>query len=126
MVIARLEEMSYVDDATFAKNWVAARTHTKVKGPAVIRQELKAKGIDPETIETALSDALLGDKDTQEALARQAVAKKLPYWEKLPLLSFKKKVYEYLLRRGFSSSVAMRLVDEYSAKAYNTGRKFDV
>jgi regulatory protein len=117
VVSTRLEEMGYIDDQKFAEAWVDGRRRGKKKGISALKMELNAKGID-----TTVIESVLGSRDHQEELelARSAVAKKVVHWQKLPTLACKKKVYEYLRRRGFSSSIAITLVDETCPKAYNT------
>jgi len=99
-VIGRMEELGYVDDAKFAAWWVEQRTTFKPKGNRYIQMELRAKGVPEAVIASVLASR--GSVSLLDA-ARQAVAKKMPIWAKLPLLERKKKLYDYLGRRGFDS-----------------------
>src|SRR3989344_2049706 len=99
-VIIRLRELGYVDDEKFAAWWVDQRTGRKPKGKRVIEQELKQKGIE--------ADIRIDEK----TLAVRAIQKKLPVWKIMPLLKRKKKISEYLYRRGFDWNVIGRVVDE--------------
>lgn len=105
-VVARMGELGYVDDEKFAEWWVDQRTAFKPKGNRLIKMELKAKGVPEAVIASVLaprgSESLL-------AAARKAVARKLPVWAKLPVLERKKKIYDYLGRRGFDSDTISRV-----------------
>lgn len=105
-VIARMGELGYVDDEKFAQWWVGQRTAFKPKGNRLIKLELKGKGVSEATIASVLvprgSASLL-------AAAKEAVAKKLPLWARLPVLERKKKIYDYLGRRGFDSDTISRV-----------------
>lgn len=95
-VVVRLKRYGYLNDHKFAMWWFDSRISTSPKGPAFIKAELVKKGIDKEIIENILKSSI-----DQVALAKKAVAKKLEKWQVLPILAFKKKVYSYLLGRGF-------------------------
>ena len=92
-VADRLAELGYLDDAKFAAWWVEQRQTFKPKGKRLIMQELKAKGVGVEDVYIA--------QDEIEA-ARRAVQKKLTLWEKLSTLDRKKKLSNFLTRRGFA------------------------
>jgi regulatory protein len=108
-VISRMEDLGYADDAKFAAWWVDQRTNFKPKGNRYIQMELRGKGVPEAVIVTTLASrgsvSLLG-------AARQAVAKKMPIWSKLPVLARKKKLYDYLGRRGFDYEIIRKLIDE--------------
>lgn len=95
-IIYKLSRYGYLNDHEFARWWFDSRMQRSPRGPAFIKAELVKKGIDKEIIENVLDRS-----PDQVALAKKAVAKKLKRWQVLPLLVFKKKVYSYLLGRGF-------------------------
>jgi regulatory protein len=105
-VVTRMEELGYADDEKFAAWWVDQRTTFKPKGNRYIQMELRAKGISDDVIASALASR--GSVSLLEA-ARQAIAKKMPLWAKLPILARKKKIYEYLARRGFDSNTISKV-----------------
>lgn len=119
-VIARLRDLGYVDDAKFAAWWVDQRQSHKPKGARLIAQELKAKGISDDFVKTLLvkqrGQYSCGrndiDTDDEVTLARRAIAKKVPLWQKLPKLEQKKKIYGFLGRRGFDTETIYCVVDE--------------
>jgi SOS response regulatory protein OraA/RecX len=71
--------------------------------------ELRARGIAPPTIAAALG-AL--DRDDALACAREAARRRLPALRRGRPDRVATRLRDYLLRRGFSSSVVMRVVRE--------------
>lgn len=96
-VIIKLKRYKYLNDLEFAKWLVGSRLRSKPVGLSLIKVELKRKGISQEIIESTLSKY-----PSQIKLAQRAVEKKLKRWQKLPPLEFKKKIYAYLISRGFN------------------------
>lgn len=94
-VIKKLSKYNYINDKEFAKWWITSRI-THAKGKRLIMAELQAKGIKKDLVEKALQNI-----PGQVALAQKAVEKKLPRWENLTPIERKKKLYAYLLTRGF-------------------------
>lgn len=105
-VIGRMEELGCVDDLKFAEWWVMQRTAFRPKGNRYIQMELRGKGVPDAVIASVLASR--GSVSLLEA-ARQAIAKKMPLWAKLPSMERKKKIYEYLARRGFDTSTISKL-----------------
>ena len=96
LALSKFRKYNYINDLEFAKWWVSSRTRTRPKGHQVIRLELQRKGIDKDTIE-----AVLNKSPNQKVLAKKAIEKKIARWQKLPPVELKKKVYRYLVSRGF-------------------------
>ncbi len=107
-VITRLSEQGYLNDAEFARFWVDNRQRFRPKGAYALRQELRQRGVENEAIETALANV-----DALEA-AQQAAR---PRAERLAALAqadppaFRRKLTDFLLRRGFGYDVAEEVVE---------------
>lgn len=86
-----------------------------------LKQELKQKGIAADTISQAISASPVSNPESEIERAKTVLEKRVMRWQQLPVLHCKRKVYDFLMRRGFASTIAMRLVDEYCRKTYNTG-----
>ena len=54
--IVRLTELGMLDDTTFARAWVESRDRARPRGERAIREELRVKGIDRETVDVVLGD----------------------------------------------------------------------
>lgn len=98
-VISRLRELGYADDAKFAAWWVEQRSGRKPKGKKLIERELEVKGIQV--------DVSIDEK----TLATRAVEKKLMLWKHLSFFEQKKKISDYLYRRGFGWDTIGSVVD---------------
>ncbi len=95
-VISTLKKYKYLNDLEFAKWWTESRKRTRPKGQALIKLELKRKGISQNIIEKVLTKS-----SGEVELAKGALQKKLKRWHNLSSFDLKKKVYQYLASRGF-------------------------
>lgn len=93
----RLKRLELQDDGKFAKWWVDQRIQFKFKSRRELIYELRSKGIDKNTIEDVLADAEIDE----EKAAKKLLEKKKYRWEKLPRLEARKKMSEFLGRKGF-------------------------
>ena len=109
---SRLKELGYIDDDMYAKRFIESRNRSRPKGKKLIQMELKRKGISSDIIEN-----IDGSNDLE--LARGVAQKKYLLWKKLPVLEQKKKLFGFLQRRGFSSTVVFRVIDEVTGLTYN-------
>ncbi len=105
--IDSLNKKGLVNDEQFAKSWVESRS--KKYGVNRIRQELFQKGIDKEFIDEAVGGI------SNEEIAEKALEKKLKNWKNLKPWEFKKKAYDFLMRKGFEYEV-VKMVIEKSVK----------
>ncbi len=117
-VIARLNEAGYLNDTEFARFWVENRQQFRPKGTAALRQELRLRGVETETIELAL-DAL--DPTDAAYRAAQPRAQRLLRQTGGDPALLRRKLSEFLLRRGFdyatSREVVARLLAELQVDA---------
>jgi regulatory protein len=97
-----------INDLEFAKAWVESRS--KKKGPQIIKRELFQKGIDREIIEEVISEQVTGY--SQERTAEKLLERKERIWKNLPILEFKKKALDFLIRRGFEYSLSKDVVEK--------------
>lgn len=119
-VCTRLTELGYLDDEKFIRWWIDQRNQFRPKGYRALSFELQQKGIDRALIET-IHQELERDEVSQEEKNATVLALKLK--DKLNRYSVKEqkmKLYTYLQRRGFESSVISRVVDAVVKKEYNT------
>ena len=54
--IERMTELGMLDDEVFARSWVESRDRARPRGERAIREELRTKGIDRETIDLVLGE----------------------------------------------------------------------
>ncbi len=96
-----------LDDRVFTKSWINYRL-ARPFGFRRIIQELKDKGIDPEIIEQALAE--IKDNYSPENVALELARRR---WERIPAIDLqkkKKKISDFLLRRGFEEGVVIRVL----------------
>lgn len=115
-VIIRLKEEKLIDDLEFANWWLDQRQTHRPKGKLVLGRELKQKGICREIIDQVLAKINPGQ---EIILAKKLLAKKERLYCKLPLREQKQKLYQQLLRAGFSWEITKKVVDEKLKKEYN-------
>jgi regulatory protein len=107
ITIHNLMASGLLDDRAFTKSWINYRL-ARPFGFRRIIQELKHKGIDPEIIEGALSEA-------KESYSPESIALDLAQrrWQRLPDIDpvkKKKRVLDFLLRRGFEVDLVMKVI----------------
>lgn len=103
-VIARLQSSSLVDDRRFAINWVENRIEFRPRGRRALAHELQQKGISRDIIQEIL------DKCNDEVLAYRAALKHSKKLENLKWAEFRKKMFNFLARRGFSYEITAPIV----------------
>jgi regulatory protein len=97
--IARLREQGLVDDLAFAQFWKENRQSFSPRSQWLTRHELKQKGVANEVIERVVADVDDEGSAYQAAIAR---ARSLPVTD---YQSFRRRLGEYLKRRGFGYGV---------------------
>jgi len=104
-VIQRLLAAGYLDDQAFAQFWVADRERFKPRAPVALRQELRLKGVPEDIITQALG---LLDSESSAYRAGAAYARRL---SNLDQHTFRQKLGNHLLRRGFPHDVVWPVVE---------------
>ncbi|HBG82091.1 TPA: hypothetical protein DDW69_04655 [candidate division CPR2 bacterium] len=108
-VIERLKKNKFINDSQFADSWVRDRTNLKPTGKKMLELELKQKGISESIIINVLSRI---DKEDEFELAQKLASKRK--FEDLAPEVRKKKITDYLLRRGFGWDVIKEILKEES------------
>ncbi len=103
--VARLESENYLDDAEFARYWIANREQFRPRGARALRYELQRQGV-----ERAIVDEVLESQD-EESSAWAALERKLDGWRGLERDEFRKKAGGFLARRGFGYDIVKSAVE---------------
>src|SRR3954463_8056739 len=106
-LLDRFEEVGLVDDAAFAREWVAQRQEGRGLARRALAHELRRKGIDDEVAREALGD--IEESDEVES-ARLLVRRKLGSVRGLDTDKAVRRLVGMLARKGHSSAVAYRVV----------------
>lgn len=104
-----LKEKRFIDDDCFAQQWIAARLR-KPFGLRRIRQELILKGIADSVIESNI--AKITNNYSEEDIILNIAKTKLSKFTGQDTDKEKKRLYGYLLRRGFSSETIMDVINK--------------
>ena len=111
--LERLRQDGLANDSQFASAWVENRIVFRPRSRRMMAMELKQKGLDEEAIRTAIENV------DDEAAAYEAAQKKVPRFKTLEWNDFRRKLSEFLARRGFSygtiSPVVTRIWNEMHA-----------
>ena len=101
-IINKFADKGWVNDAKFAESFTRDKYHINHWGPNKIRAALYAKMISSAYIEKAILTLL--NEDIDENILEQLVLKKKVFFlREKNILKRKKKILDFLLRKGFSS-----------------------
>ncbi len=109
-VIDELEDKKLLDDRVFAKLWIGDRTTLKPSGKNLLIRELKSKGVSDAVIEEAF-ERLGGAYDEYE-IASPLARKKVALLKGIDEEKAKKRLLDFLSRRGFSYNTIWRVLKE--------------
>jgi regulatory protein len=114
-IIGEFLASELLDDAAFAKAWVNWRLSGRPVGLRRISQELRDKGISKEVVDGLISVAK--DDFDEEAVVTAIAGKRMEQraQKSVPFIKRKKRVMDYLLRRGFSASVVSKVIRGFKA-----------
>ena len=109
--VAELEERDLVDDGAFSEAFVRDRVRFRPRGRRRLVQELRSRGVDPDTARSAIEEVWEAEEISELDLARDAAAKWSPRMGEEPLRA-RRRLWAYLARRGFGPEVARTVVEE--------------
>lgn len=113
-LLDRFEEVGLVDDAAFARSWIASRQPGKGLARRALAQELRRKGVADEVAREALEEI---DPADEEAAARALVRKKLRSLRGVDETKAARRLAGMLARKGYSPGMAFSVVREELAAA---------
>jgi regulatory protein len=102
--LERLRKAGLANDNDFARAWVENRNTFRPRSKKALAIELRQKGLDDEAIQASISNV------DEEALAYETGLKRATRFTSLERNEFRKKLSEFLARRGFSYSVIASVV----------------
>lgn len=110
-VIKKLEEYKYIDDHSYIKNYVNTNRYVNFYGSKRMQQDLKKRGLKEEVLFTL--ETLFPECEEYE-LCKTLGEKYLKRFKNLPETQKRKKLYDKLIRLGYSSEMvsdALRTLD---------------
>jgi regulatory protein len=114
-VLDWLAARGLLDDAAYAGQYAESRRLGQGYGPERVRQELRRRGVDAETARAAVEERY--DEDETLAMARAQAERRWPGLAREPdPRKRRKKLFDFLVRRGFSFDTARRAVEAVSGE----------
>ncbi|PDV97220.1 regulatory protein RecX [Candidatus Chloroploca asiatica] len=110
-VLERLQDLGLLDDAAFSRYWVENRQRFRPRGVRALVAELRDKGVDRDTIATALAEVgadAEGERQAAEQVARSVLAR---YCACPDRTTFQRRLGGLLQRRGFALAVIRPLLE---------------
>lgn len=104
----KLKRLDLADDVRFAKWWVEQRQNFRPKSSRILKSELRIKGISKEIIDEVLEETQVDEVK----IAGDLIEKKQYRWERFDRMAKKKKMQEYLARKGFGWEVVEKVLKE--------------
>jgi len=108
-IIELLKKAGDIDDARFAGLWVESRMSMNPAGDVVLKHELRAKGVSDTIIEATLTEK--ADKYDEYEVAFSMAKERFERFKKLDRPKAMKRVYDFLLRRGFKYDTVRRIIE---------------
>jgi len=105
--VNRLQRAGLINDLEFARAWVENRNTFQPRSKSALRMELQRKGLNNEIVQLVLDEQV-----DEEALAFEAARKYARRLTGLEWLEFRRKLYGFLARRGFSYTTLSPVVSE--------------
>lgn len=109
-IVTLLRNSGDIDDRRFALVWMESRMHMNPVGDVVLKYELKEKGINDSIIEATLNTK--AEKYDEYAAAFNMAKERFARFRKLDRQKAMKRVYDFLMRRGFKYDTIRRIVEE--------------
>jgi len=117
--LERLRQGGLANDKEFASAWVENRYTFRPRSRRMMALELRQKGLDEEAIRSAMENV------DDEASAYEAAQRRAARFKGMEWNDFRKKLSEFLARRGFSYSVITPVVTRIWNEAHIDEQHFE-
>ena len=104
-VLHSLAESGYLNDLEYARQYLLSRQNSRPAGRRLVEMKLKARGVPLEIIRDVLSEVAPEEEEKQ---ARELAEKKAVSLRKVDEATRCRRIYQFLLGRGFSPEIAAR------------------
>lgn len=108
--LARLDKLGYLDDEKFAYEYARQRFERSPRSALAVIMEIENRGVARITAERAVAELMSDEGHSDETLAERAMHTKLAVLGRIDPDKARKKLFSFLSSRGFSRSVARRVV----------------
>lgn len=117
--LERLRQDGLANDNQFARAWVENRSSFRPRSRRMMAMELRQKGLNEEVVSSAI------ERIDDEALAYEAAHKRVARYKDLEWNDFRKKLSDFLARRGFSYSVIAPVVTRIWNEAHKDEQHYE-
>ena len=117
--LERLRQAGLANDDQFAQAWVENRNTFRPRSRRMMAMELKQKGLADEAIQSAVQNV------DDEASAYEAAQKRAARFKGLEWNDFRKKLSEFLARRGYSYAVIAPVVTRIWSETHAEAHHFE-
>ena len=111
-IVLHLKEIGDLDDRRFAEAFARHQFKIRTIGPEKIRHRLRQLGVEEKIIDATLAEEPAACQDSQAALARRFVERRMKRFRNEPIPTRKRKIFQALRRAGFEPDVCATCVDE--------------
>lgn len=101
-IVTRLENLHLIDDLVYGQSYVRTQMRTSDKGPRVIRQQLKKRGVKDDVIEKAMLEYT---DEEQERVALEVATKAARKYQRSSHFQKIQKIRQYLMSKGFDGDL---------------------
>lgn len=113
LILDEFEQKEYINDHKFALKYTADKFEFNNWGPYKIRNQLFKKGISKSTVEECIRE-VFGEMAVKESMIDLILKKKKRY-QREPDQKRKKKIFDFLMRKGYNSNDILKHMDEFLA-----------
>jgi regulatory protein len=117
--LERLRQDGLANDDQFARAWVENRSAFRPRSRRMMAMELRQKGLNEEAVSSAIQSV------DDEALAYEAAQRRVSRLKGLEWNEFRKKLVDFLARRGFSYSVIAPVVTRIWNEAHKDEQHYE-
>ncbi|MFH1848545.1 MAG: regulatory protein RecX [Candidatus Omnitrophota bacterium] len=109
-VMSDLKKQGLLNDLKFSRLWINSRMSSNPRGLPLLKKELKEKGVKKEAIDKIMAD--VKDETDEFEVVRNLAFRRLAHMGGLDKATAKRRLFNFLKRRGFSFDAIMRALDE--------------
>ena len=110
-ILDELEEKGYINEESFAEKFTEDKFKLNQWGPSKIKAHLYKKGISKHIIEKSIGN-YFEDLELKETYKNLVLKRKRRFLKEENLLKRKKKIFDYLNRKGFKPDSIFKHMDE--------------
>lgn len=110
--IDRLVRADFLDDASFARQFVRSKAVGAGMSRRRLQQELARRGVEREVVDGAIDEVFVEEEVDEQASIERVARKKLRTLVRLDGATQRRRLYAFLARRGFDADDVARVVRE--------------